>query len=172
MWGAPQTLAPLPAGTGGLAREGRLPRRWCGSWRGPGNAVRVPAHRPPQGSRAWVCGGRGLLVSRAWAHAAVGGTALRDPHSDTPRTGKPAGEGVGVPFSMCTPLPTRPPPQLHVPGGAGQRRHVLEVPALPPHRGVPGAPGPGPALHPAQPPEPAAPEGLPEGGGAEAGAPG
>ncbi|XP_027435445.1 transient receptor potential cation channel subfamily M member 5 isoform X3 [Zalophus californianus] len=62
--------------------------------------------------------------------------------------------------------------QLHVPGGAGQRRHVLEVPALSPHRGVPRAPRPGTTLHRPQPPEPGAQEVLPEGGRAEAGAPG
>ncbi|XP_053780561.1 transient receptor potential cation channel subfamily M member 5 isoform X2 [Desmodus rotundus] len=62
--------------------------------------------------------------------------------------------------------------QLHVPEGAGQRGCLLEVPALPPHRRVPGAPRPGPALHPAQPSEPSAQEGLPEGGWAEAGTPG
>lgn len=140
---------------------------------GAGQCCPSPCPPPPSGEQ-----GLGLRrprpagVQSLGSCSSGGGTALRDPHSDTPRTGKPAGEGVGVPFSMCTPLLTRPPSQLHVPGGAGQRRHVLEVPALPPHRGVPGAPGPGPALHPAQPPEPAAPEGLPEGGGAEAGAPG
>ncbi|XP_033062554.1 transient receptor potential cation channel subfamily M member 5 isoform X2 [Trachypithecus francoisi] len=62
--------------------------------------------------------------------------------------------------------------QLHVPGGAGQRRHVLEVPALQPDCGVPRAPRPGPTLHPAQPPEPGTPQGLQEGGRAQAGAPG
>ncbi|XP_020938275.1 transient receptor potential cation channel subfamily M member 5 isoform X1 [Sus scrofa] len=105
------------------------------------------------------------------APAAAGGLALL-PEPLCQLAGHPPAGHLPAGHQRAAHEPAHRHVQLHVPGGAGQRGHVLEVPALPPHRGVSRAPGPGPALHPPQPPEPAAQAGLPEGGRAEAGAPG
>lgn len=54
-----------------------------------------------------------------------------------------------------------PPPaclQLHIPGGAGQHGHLLEVPEVQPDRGVPQPASLSPALHHHQPLLPAPPQ--------------
>lgn len=134
------------------------------SWGSPREvSSREVSPRELRAPSRWCRPGRGVWVG-AWVCQAV---------AEGWRGAPGAGQGGAGRRAAC---PRRPParccPQLHVPGGAGQRGHLLEVPALPPHRGVPPAPRAGAPVHPPQPPEPGA-QGAPaEGGPAEAGAPG
>ncbi|XP_061263343.1 transient receptor potential cation channel subfamily M member 5 isoform X2 [Bos javanicus] len=124
--------------------------------RGGGPWFWSPQPRPVQPSRP-----QGAVASLPSGRAWIRGV--------TPELGLPSG---GLPSGAQGTKEVVRAWQLHVPGGAGQRGRLLEVPALPPHRGVPRAPGTGAPVHPPQPPEPGAQEAPAEGDPAEAGAPG